>query len=355
MRRRPAAIAPVRRPAARPLANRLPPAAAAVALLAAALAAAPPAAVAADGVTLPLRRPATAEALAGGFAGPPTAVPYAPAATPGTGTPKGRDVALYLVAKLDDAGPPLSSGMAWRVFREGHDETGKLPLVATAIGGDAEFRLPAGAYLVHGAFGKAGSVSRVVLDRDVVTETVVLNAGGMKLDVVVDEDEPVPPDQVAFDVFSGANGDRAEVAANVKPGTILCLAAGTYQVVSRYGTVNAVMKADIEVQAGKLTEATLHHQAAQVTLKLVSEEGGEALANTQWSVLSPGGDVVVESVGAFPSFILAEGDYSVIAKNTGKIFNGTFRVEAGRDRDVEVVAGTAPMVPDAEEPESATE
>jgi hypothetical protein len=290
-------------------------------------------------VVVPRPRPAATAVVSGGAGGPPSAASYAPAAPPGTGTPRGRDVALYLVARLTEDGEPVSAGMTWRLFGQAPDETGKLPLVASAIGGDAEFRVPPGTYLVHATFGKAGSISRVVLDRDVVSETVLLNAGGMKLDVVVDEDEPVPPDTVAFDVYSSASGGgRAVLAENLKPGTILRLAAGTYHVVSRYGAVNAVLKADIEVQPGKLTEATLHHRAAKVTLKLVSEEGGEALANTQWSVLSPGGDVVVEDIGAFPSFVLAEGDYSVVAKNGGKIFNGTFHVEPGRDRDVEVMA-----------------
>ena len=39
----------------------------------------------------------------------------------------------------------------------------------------------------------------------------------------------------------------------------------------------------------------------------------EALANTQWSVLTPGGDVVKEAIGAFPKVVLAEGEYSVVA------------------------------------------
>ena len=38
----------------------------------------------------------------------------------------------------------------------------------------------------------------------------------------------------------------------------------------------------------------------------------------QWSVLTPGGDVVKEAIGAFPKVILAEGEYSVVARNEGK-------------------------------------
>ena len=40
---------------------------------------------------------------------------------------------------------------------------------------------------------------------------------------------------------------------------------------------------------GKLTEAAVYQKAARLTLKLVSEHGGEAIANTAWSVVTPSG------------------------------------------------------------------
>jgi hypothetical protein len=69
----------------------------------------------------------------------------------------------------------------------------------------------------------------------------------------------------------------------------------------------------------------------------VNERGGEARANTQWSVLTPGGDVIKESIGAFPRVILAEGDYRAIARNDNKTYEGEFRVVTGVDREIEVV------------------
>jgi hypothetical protein len=75
-----------------------------------------------------------------------------------------------------------------------------------------------------------------------------------------------------------------------------------------------------------------------ITLKLVGERGGEALANTAWSVLTPGGDVIKESIGAFPIVVLAEGDYVAIARNEGKVFNQEFKVEPGFDREIELLA-----------------
>ena len=78
--------------------------------------------------------------------------------------------------------------------------------------------------------------------------------------------------------------------------------------------------------------------AAVITLKLVSDRGGEALANTAWSVITPGGDVIKESIGAFPRVILSEGEYRAIAKNEGKVYERPFNVVNGVDGEVEVVA-----------------
>ena len=55
-------------------------------------------------------------------------------------------------------------------------------------------------------------------------------------------------------------------------------------------------------------------------------------------MLTPGGDVIKESIGAFPRVILAEGEYRVVARNDNKTFEGDFRVVNGVDREVEVIA-----------------
>ena len=74
--------------------------------------------------------------------------------------------------------------------------------------------------------------------------------------------------------------------------------------------------------------------------KLVSHRGGEALANTNWAVLSPAGDVITESKGAFPRVILAEGEYRAVARSDDrdKPYERTFRVVTGVDTEVEVLA-----------------
>ena len=101
---------------------------------------------------------------------------------------------------------------------------------------------------------------------------------------------------------------------------------------------NSMVNADIKVISGKRVDVTIRHRCATLTLKLVNKPAGEALANTTFTVLTPGGDVIRELVGAFPSLVLAEGEYVVIARHESKVFQSTFQVQTGMDRDIEVVA-----------------
>ena len=272
---------------------------------------------------------------ADGFAAP---VPYAPSDPGPPYVPlPGEEHAVSLRAHLVEGGGALEDGVTWRVFGARPGDDGALPLIATARGGSTSVTLSPGDYIVHAAFGRAGATKRVTVKGEDRAESLVLNAGGLKLDAVVGEDDPVPADRLGFEILQeDESGDLVTIVPEATPGRVLRLAAGTYHVVSRYGDVNAIVRADIEVEPGKLTEAVMRHTGAEVTLKLVSAEGGEALANTSWTVLTEGGDTVHESVGAFPSIILAEGKYAAIATHQNRVYSRDFTVESGADRDIEV-------------------
>jgi hypothetical protein len=194
---------------------------------------------------------------------------------------------------------------------------------------------------VHVGFGLATAVKPVVLTGQTVHEEFDLPAGGLRLEGRVG-DVRIPAGQISFDVHRGSQfepgNDRRPIAAHVMTSDVVVVPEGTYYIVSNYGDANSVVRSDIRVAAGKLTDITVTHRAAAITLKLVSEKGGEALANTAWSVLTPGGDVIKESIGAFPRVILAEGEYRAIARNEGKVFEREFKVNTGVDGDVEVLA-----------------
>ncbi len=282
---------------------------------------------------------------------PPAAGSHAPTAPAATSADvaKSLKATLRLSALVTEGAPAIRTGLVWRIFREKEKPTNgddKLQLVVTSSGGDGEFHLEPGSYLVHAAYGRAGATTRVTVTKDQTRkETLILNAGGLKLAALGAGDAPLPADKLSFDVYSleaDQRGDRQALVMGIGPGKIVRLNADTYRVVGHYGDLNAVVRAEIHVNPGKLTEATVYHRAAQVTLKLVNEPGGEALANTSWLVLTPSGDAITESVGAFPTIVLAEGDYSLVAKNQDRIFTRNFTVQSGFDREIEIVADDKP-------------
>jgi hypothetical protein len=295
---------------------------------------------------------------------PPQATPAAPL-TPGTGSPGATianpaplaqpsalppvaqavpiippgHVALAVAARYGHDSPPISGGLIWRVYGAKPDSTGVFHLLKEDRGAAPTFVLPPGNYVVHASIGLASAAKAIQLRADTVHEIFDIPAGGVRAEGRVG-DVRIPTGQIAFDIFPGSQfdtSDRRPVAQNVASGDVVMLSEGTYYIVSNYGDANSVVRSDVQVQAAKLTDIVVTHRAAVLTLKLVNEAGGEALANTQWTVLTPGGDVIKESIGAFPRVVLAEGDYHLIARNEGKTFQRDFKVITGVDGEVEVL------------------
>ncbi len=261
-------------------------------------------------------------------------------ATPGVDLSK-PEYELQVMARLIEDGDMLLDGLSWRIYSAQPDRDGSFELVDESISPAPVFLLPADDYIVHVAYGLANTATRISLVEGSLAEILDLNAGGMRLTAIGAQDEPIFARDVSLSVYSSEQdeyGQRKLLVEQAESGKIIRLNAGTYHVVSRFGDANSVMRADIRVQPGKLTEATIRHRAAEVTLKLVNEAGGEALANTAWSILSPGGDVVKESFGAFPSHVLAAGDYSVVARHEGNLYSRDFTVAPGLDSEVELIA-----------------
>ncbi len=248
---------------------------------------------------------------------------------------------VVLAAQLTADSPDISRGISWRVYRPEPDDDGKLPLVAHGTGGNYALNLEPGSYLVHAAFGRAGATKRITVGLERKRENLVLDAGGLQLQAFLAGGGRIRADKLSFSIYEAeedARGNRALVVKDVSPGEVVRLNAGTYHVVSQYGDVNASIRSDIRVEAGKLTEATVEHKAAEITLKLVRDQNGEAIADTSWSILTDNGDIVEERVGAFASMVLAEGNYTAVANNRDRIYQQDFEVVGGRNDDVEVLA-----------------
>ncbi len=259
------------------------------------------------------------------------------------GARPGESVPVTLSARTVDGGAIIKSGLVWWIYKNGKTKDGKYQLVDTFRDATPTAALQPGSYRIAAAYGKVNLIKDIDIERGrALQETFVLNAGGLRLGAVNIGGGQIAPNSVRYDLFadeteSDQAGNRKLILKDAKPGIVLRLNAGAYHVVSIYGDANAVVRADVTVEPGKLTDATINHSAAKVTLKLVNQPGGEALANTQWNILTPGGDVVKESAGALPTHILAAGSYSVLARHKGKNFTREFAVEPGDSKQIEVV------------------
>jgi hypothetical protein len=256
-------------------------------------------------------------------------------------------IALAVAARYAADGPYIPRAMTWRVFAERPDGGSPLP-VAEAQDAYPVFALDPGNYILYASYGLASASRRVQLTGDPKKETLVIPAGGLRVQGRVG-DQVIPPNRLRFDIYEGSflqrgpvNGrarksERPPVLRGASGGDLVFLPAGTYYVQSTFGDGNAQIQADVRIEPGRLTDATVHHRAAQITLRLVNSSGGEAIANTQWTVVTPGGDLIRESTGAFPSVVLAEGEYIAVARHIDKTCQQPFKVESGNDHEIEVL------------------
>ncbi len=245
---------------------------------------------------------------------------------------------VALSARITQDGAPIPDGMVWRIFDTEPDATGELALVAKSELGAPTVQLPPGDYVVHLAYGRAQTSQPLSVTVGSNEQAFVLEAGALRLNSAVTGDVAIPPDLLRFDIFTeGEENQQALIAEALRANEIVTLNAGTYHIVSHFGSINAVVRADLRVEPGQLTDATLFHHASQVSFKLVSEPGGEAIADVEWTVNAEDGTTLFTELGAFPTTVLAEGDYVVLAKQGEQVFDREFQVQPGAAREYEVL------------------
>ena len=245
---------------------------------------------------------------------------------------------LNLHATIQGSNETLDKGMMWRLYGEKPGPNGKLPLFGTFGGGKANFRVKAGYYLVHGAFGYAGQTKRIKVLPPVTDAIFEIKAGGLRLNAAFSEGDIIPSKYLRFKVARHERGGLRTIANDIKANELVQLSEGNYHVTSHFGDINSQATAEVRIKTGKLTELTLYQRGAEISLKLVSEAGGEALVNTSWTVLTPGGDPVANSIpSSFPKLILAAGDYIAFALHEGKNHSKQFSIESGLHKEVEVI------------------
>ena len=272
---------------------------------------------------------------------PPTGVTVVPRASE-TETARPGEQPVQLMALLTDDGNQIEAGLVWRIYEESNLAERRSKLIRTERVPSPLLSLKPGTYIVNAAFGRAHLTRKIAIEdppaAEPKVEKFVLNAGGLRVTAMFGS-KPAPPGSVSYDIMTDRDqtDERGVVLQATKPGLVVRLNAGLYHIVSTYGDANAIVRSDITVEAGKLTEAQIQHAFAKVSFKLVERSGGEALPDTQWTIQTPEGGIVKESVGALPSHILAPGTYAVIARHQKRAFRRDFTVQDAQTAEIEVV------------------
>jgi hypothetical protein len=287
-----------------------------------------------DGEDIPMEGEGSKAPIdAGGDAGQPQSRPVPPTSGP--------PAAVTLTAYLSEGSAPMTADIVWRIF-EGHPASdGNYRLLTTIREPKPTLELKPGEYLINIAYGRANLTKKIgVWPQNPVNEDFVVNAGGLRLMATLGRGPVTAEHLLKFEIFSDTQdqfGNRQKLFGDLRPGLVLRLNSGLYHVVSTYGDANSVIAADVVIEPGKITEAGIDHDAGKVTFKLVQRSGGEAVADTRWTIYNASGEVIKESAGAFPTHILAAGDYRVAAQHGERQYAGAFSVVAGDTKLIEVM------------------
>jgi len=278
-----------------------------------------------DGASIPVE-PGAAEQDPRPRAVPPTSGPPAP---------------VTLTAYLSEGSAPMTSGVVWRIF-DGHpSRDGNYRLIETVQEARPTLQLKPGEYLINVAYGRANLTRKIgVWPQNSVNEDFVVNAGGLRLTATLAHTPITQEHLLKFEIFTDTqdqSGNRQKILADLRPGVVIRLNSGIYHIVSTYGDANSVISTDVVIEPGKITEGGIDHDAGKVTLKLVQRTGGEAVADTRWTIYNASGEVIKESGGAFSTHILAAGEYRVAAEHGERQYAGAFAVTAGDTKLVEVL------------------
>ena len=244
-------------------------------------------------------------------------------------------------ALISEQGKAIESGLIWRIYQSRKDNDGRYKLVKSIEAPRFDDQLPLGVYLVNLSWGRSHLTEKLdILSSKPFAHNFILNAGGLRLGAHHLDGSVLPASKVIYRIYSDERdqfGKRRLILDNAKPAQTIRLNAGIYHVASLYGTANALIETDITIEAGKLTDAVINHNASKVTFKLVNKPGGEALAGAIWSISSPDGKFIKNAAGALPSLILAAGDYKINAKYSDRTFTRKVTIEPGDPVYVELV------------------
>ncbi len=242
---------------------------------------------------------------------------------------------LRLSAHAVSGDPPIS-GMRFAVY----NAEDKL-LLRTSLD-EQELTLPVGDYRVTADLGLVHEERKLnITAGQNRTETILLNAGWLKLFAVNSGDKGPMTHGVDYKIFDssteGAAFNRA-LTTITKPATTIFLKRGRYRIESQCGSHNARLVRDVNVTAGDISEIEFEYQVSSVKLKLVPKPGAKPVEKVKWTLKYADGGTVLISQDAVPDLILQTGRYQVMAQHNAKTYSRTFEATANREHTIELIA-----------------
>ncbi len=257
--------------------------------------------------------------------------------------PKGSE-GLALVARLASDSPPLTTNIKWEIYNFIKSSDGNRAQIVTSDVAQPMLPLAPGKYIVRAVFGVSSTAKVIEISETQMTSaTFILNTGGIRVKPLLIAGEP-PAGKVPRQWIYLASTPQSQTSAQLvatadDPKQIHQLNAGTYELISKFGTVNAIVKTNVTVSPGLLTDVEISHKAGIVQFKLFKKwRGGEELTDVVWKLFDEEGKEVASNITANSGEIIAPGRYKVAAQYNSKTYTRMFRIKPGRKKLVQVVA-----------------
>jgi hypothetical protein len=244
------------------------------------------------------------------------------------------------VTATASAGGPILDDAVFFIYAE--DNTGNPREIARSELREAEFDLPAGRYRVAALWGLARVEKQLTVKPGAAAqETLILNAGTVKLTSILAGDSKPIEQQLIYKVYAISSDQGAStqsVAVSAKPAPTIYLKAGKYRIESQFGWHNARQTRDVDVAAGQVTDVAFEHRASEIRLKLAITPGTPAPGRVKWTLKYAGGGTVLISQDDEPSLILQAGSYQVVAQYGTKTYTRAFDANPNEVHTIEIVA-----------------
>jgi len=251
---------------------------------------------------------------------------------------------LELAAKLASNSPPLTTNIRWEIYNFIKSSDGNRAQIVTSDVAQPVLPLAPAKYIVRAVFGVSSTAKVIKISPEQMTDaTFILNTGGIRVKPILIAGKPPAgklPRQWIYLASPPQNQAPPQLVATADdPDEIHQLTAGTYELISKFGTANAIVKTNVTISPGLLTDVEVSHKAGIVKFKLFKKwRGGEELKGASWKLFDDEGNEIADNLTASSGEIIAPGRYKVAAQYDGNTYTRIFRIKPGRKKLVQVIA-----------------